>query len=228
MEFSTRAAELTTLLESRITNFYTNFQVDEIGRVVSVGDGIARVYGFFEIQAGEMVKFVSGVKGIALNLENENVGMVVFFFLILILVFVSLILIPQITYMIRETSTAASSSSSSSNSNKREKKRKDFFEKTRSMVLQKLLEYLERNGPRIKEEFPGATDEVEKSPFLGKLLREVLSDVGLQDSLLPDQDMDFLRKANRTLEKSLEDTDSNYKNFIYYSLAHILNGKRRP
>ncbi|KAJ0798557.1 putative H(+)-transporting two-sector ATPase (mitochondrion) [Helianthus annuus] len=45
MEFSPRAAELTTLLESRISNFYTNFQVDEIGRVVSVGDGIARVYG---------------------------------------------------------------------------------------------------------------------------------------------------------------------------------------
>ncbi|XP_057478171.1 ATP synthase subunit alpha, mitochondrial [Actinidia eriantha] len=67
-----------TLLESRITNFYTHFQVDEIGRVVSVGDGIARVYGLNEIQAGEMVEFASGVKGIALNLENENVGIVVF------------------------------------------------------------------------------------------------------------------------------------------------------
>nr|XP_043612600.1 ATP synthase subunit alpha, mitochondrial-like [Erigeron canadensis] len=78
MEFSPRAAELTTLLESRISNFYTNFQVDEIGRVVSVGDGIARVYGLNEIQAGEMVEFASGVKGIALNLENENVGIVVF------------------------------------------------------------------------------------------------------------------------------------------------------
>ncbi|EEF39790.1 hypothetical protein RCOM_0971700 [Ricinus communis] len=63
---------------SRITNYYTNFQVDEIGRVVSVGDGIARVYGLNEIQAGEMVEFASGVKGIALNLENENVGIVVF------------------------------------------------------------------------------------------------------------------------------------------------------
>ncbi|RAL39685.1 hypothetical protein DM860_003218 [Cuscuta australis] len=58
------------------SNFYTNFQVDEIGRVVSVGDGIARVYGLNEIQAGEMVEFASGVKGIALNLENENVGIV--------------------------------------------------------------------------------------------------------------------------------------------------------
>ncbi|MQL92970.1 hypothetical protein Taro_025597, partial [Colocasia esculenta] len=70
--------ELTTLLERRITNFYTHFQVDEIGRVVSVGDGIARVYGLNEIQAREMVEFASGVKGIALNLENENVGIVVF------------------------------------------------------------------------------------------------------------------------------------------------------
>ncbi|CAL0322977.1 unnamed protein product [Lupinus luteus] len=78
MELSVRAAELTTLLESRITNFYTNSKVDEIGRVVSVGDGIARVYGFNEIQAGEMVEFARSVKGIVLNLENENVGIVVF------------------------------------------------------------------------------------------------------------------------------------------------------
>ncbi|KAJ0764881.1 ATP synthase subunit alpha [Helianthus annuus] len=61
MEFSPRAAELTTLLESRISNFYTNFQVDEIGRLVSVGDGIARVYGLNEIQAREMVIFASGI-----------------------------------------------------------------------------------------------------------------------------------------------------------------------
>nr|YP_009731008.1 ATP synthase F1 subunit 1 [Epirixanthes elongata]QBB73141.1 ATP synthase F1 subunit 1 [Epirixanthes elongata] len=78
MGFSPRAAELMTLLESRMTNFYTNFQLDEIGRVVSVGDGIARVSGLNEILAGEMVEFASGVKGIALNLENENVGIVVF------------------------------------------------------------------------------------------------------------------------------------------------------
>ncbi len=53
-------------------------QVDEIGRVVLVGDGIARVYGLNKIQAGEMVEFASGVKGMALNLENENVGIVIF------------------------------------------------------------------------------------------------------------------------------------------------------
>nr|ULQ69041.1 ATP synthase F0 subunit 1 [Carex sp. SCSB-B-000526] len=78
MEFTPRAAELTNLLENRIINYYTDLKVDEIGRVVSVGDGIARVYGLNKIQAGEMVEFASGVKGIALNLENENVGIVVF------------------------------------------------------------------------------------------------------------------------------------------------------
>ncbi|KAJ4829165.1 hypothetical protein Tsubulata_007024 [Turnera subulata] len=78
MEFSPKAAEVITLLENRITNFYSNVKVDEIGRVISVGDGIACVYGLNEIQAGEMVEFASGVKGIALNLENENVGIVVF------------------------------------------------------------------------------------------------------------------------------------------------------
>jgi F-type H+-transporting ATPase subunit alpha len=71
-------AELSNLLQQRITNYYTKLQVDEIGRVVSVGDGIARVYGLNSIQAGEMVEFANGVKGMALNLENENVGIVVF------------------------------------------------------------------------------------------------------------------------------------------------------
>ncbi|TYK27987.1 ATPase subunit 1 [Cucumis melo var. makuwa] len=78
MDFSPRAAELTTFLEGRITNFKTSLKVDEMGRVLSVGDRIARVYGLKEIQAEEMVEFASGVKGIALNLENENVGIVVF------------------------------------------------------------------------------------------------------------------------------------------------------
>nr|BDG69782.1 ATPase subunit 1 [Cephalotaxus harringtonia var. wilsoniana] len=69
--------ELTTPSEKRITDYSTDLEVDEIGRVVPVGDGIARVYGLNEIQAGEMVEFASGVKGIALNPENENVGIVV-------------------------------------------------------------------------------------------------------------------------------------------------------
>ena len=126
MEFSVRAKELTTLLESRITNFYTNFQVDEIGRVVSVGDGIARVYGLNEIQAGEMVEFASGVKGIALNLENENVGIIV---TVLFFVFVSRILVgPVLSKMERphkkgplHTIPSASPSSSSNNNKKRKK-----------------------------------------------------------------------------------------------------------
>ena len=71
-------SELSYLLEQRITNYYTKLPVDEIGRVVSVGDGIARVYGLNKIQAGEMVEFSNGVKGMALNLENENVGIVIF------------------------------------------------------------------------------------------------------------------------------------------------------
>jgi F-type H+-transporting ATPase subunit alpha len=73
-----KGAELSYLLEQRITNYYSKLQVDEIGRVVSVGDGIARVYGLNKIQAGEMVEFANGVKGMALNLENDNVGIVVF------------------------------------------------------------------------------------------------------------------------------------------------------
>ncbi|GAB4848467.1 ATP synthase alpha chain mitochondrial precursor [Ancistrocladus abbreviatus] len=78
MELSPRVVQLTTLLESRITKIYMNFQVDEIGLVVSVGDGIARVYRLNKIHAREMVEFASSVKGIALNIENENVGIVVF------------------------------------------------------------------------------------------------------------------------------------------------------
>ena len=71
-------AELSSLLEQRISNYTQRLDVDEIGRVVSVGDGIARVYGLNNIQAGEMVEFSTGVKGMALNLESENVGIVVF------------------------------------------------------------------------------------------------------------------------------------------------------
>nr|QGN73916.1 ATP synthase F1 subunit alpha [prasinophyte sp. MBIC10622] len=75
---SISAGELSTLLEQKITNYYTQLNVDEIGRVLSIGDGIARVHGLNKIQAGEMVEFSSGVKGMALNLENDNVGVVCF------------------------------------------------------------------------------------------------------------------------------------------------------
>jgi proton translocating ATP synthase F1 alpha subunit len=75
---SLSAGEVSTLLEERISNYYTQLNVDEIGRVLSVGDGIARVYGLNKIQSGEMVEFASGVQGMALNLENDNVGVVCF------------------------------------------------------------------------------------------------------------------------------------------------------
>ena len=75
---SISAGELSTLLEQRISNYYTKLNVDEIGRVLSVGDGIARVYGLNKIQSGEMVEFANGMKGMALNLENDNVGVVCF------------------------------------------------------------------------------------------------------------------------------------------------------
>jgi proton translocating ATP synthase F1 alpha subunit len=73
------AAELSNLLEQKVSNYYVKLDVDEIGRVISVGDGIARVYGLQKIQAGEMVEFAAtGIKGMALNLENDNVGVVIF------------------------------------------------------------------------------------------------------------------------------------------------------
>lgn len=72
------AGELSKLLEQRISNYYAQLNVDEIGRILSVGDGIARVYGLNKIQSGEMVEFANGMKGMALNLENDNVGVVCF------------------------------------------------------------------------------------------------------------------------------------------------------
>jgi proton translocating ATP synthase F1 alpha subunit len=71
-------SEISVLLEQKISNSYSKINIDEIGRVLSVGDGIARVYGLNKIQAGEMVEFASGVRGMALNLENDNVGVVLF------------------------------------------------------------------------------------------------------------------------------------------------------
>ncbi len=72
------ASELSTILENRISNYYSDLNINEIGKVLSVSDGIARVYGLNKVQAGEMVEFDSGVKGMALNLENDNVGIVIF------------------------------------------------------------------------------------------------------------------------------------------------------
>jgi len=71
-------AELTKILSERIAKFSDAADVDEVGRVLSVGDGIARVYGLQNVKAGEMVQFASGLKGMALNLETDNVGVVIF------------------------------------------------------------------------------------------------------------------------------------------------------
>lgn len=71
-------AELTKILGDRIANFQDQQDVQEVGRVLSVGDGIARIYGLKGVKAGEMVEFSSGLKGMALNLETDNVGVVVF------------------------------------------------------------------------------------------------------------------------------------------------------
>jgi len=73
-----RAAEISAILKDQIKNFGTEAEVSEVGQVLSVGDGIARCYGLDNVQAGEMVEFESGVRGMALNLEADNVGVVVF------------------------------------------------------------------------------------------------------------------------------------------------------
>ncbi len=73
-----RAAEISAILKEQIRNFGQEAEVSEVGQVLSVGDGIARCYGLDNVQAGEMVEFESGVRGMALNLEVDNVGIVIF------------------------------------------------------------------------------------------------------------------------------------------------------
>ena len=73
-----RAAEISSILKDQIKNFGTETEVSEVGQVLSVGDGIARVYGLDNVQAGEMVEFPGGIRGMALNLETDNVGVVIF------------------------------------------------------------------------------------------------------------------------------------------------------
>ena len=73
-----RAAEISAILKDQIANFGQEAEVSEVGQVLSVGDGIARVYGLDNVQAGEMVEFPGGVRGMALNLEADNVGVVIF------------------------------------------------------------------------------------------------------------------------------------------------------
>ena len=73
-----QAAEISAILKDQIKNFGQDAEVAEVGRVLSVGDGIARVYGLDNVQAGEMVEFPGGIRGMALNLEADNVGVVIF------------------------------------------------------------------------------------------------------------------------------------------------------
>ncbi len=73
-----QAAEISAILKEQIKNFGQEAEVAEVGRVLSVGDGIARVYGLDNVQAGEMVEFPGGIMGMALNLESDNVGIVIF------------------------------------------------------------------------------------------------------------------------------------------------------
>ena len=75
---SIQAAEISAILKDQIKNFGAEAEVAEVGRVLSVGDGIARVYGLDNVQAGEMVEFPGGIRGMALNLETDNVGIVIF------------------------------------------------------------------------------------------------------------------------------------------------------
>src|ERR1700675_1842523 len=73
-----QAAEISAILKQQIKNFRAEAEVSEIGQVLSVGDGIARIHGLDKVQAGEMVEFPGGIKGMALNLETDNVGVVIF------------------------------------------------------------------------------------------------------------------------------------------------------
>ncbi|NIJ32626.1 F0F1 ATP synthase subunit alpha [Sphingomonas oligoaromativorans] len=73
-----RAAEISKVIRDQIANFGTEAEVSEVGQVLSVGDGIARIFGLDNVQAGEMVEFANGTQGMALNLEADNVGVVIF------------------------------------------------------------------------------------------------------------------------------------------------------
>ncbi len=73
-----RAAEISAILKDQIKNFGQEAEISEVGQVLSVGDGIARVYGLDNVQAGEMVEFPGGIRGMAMNLEADNVGVVIF------------------------------------------------------------------------------------------------------------------------------------------------------
>ena len=71
-------SEITKVIKDQIKNFGKDAEVSEVGQVLSVGDGIARIYGLDNVEAGEMVEFPGSIAGMALNLERDNVGVVIF------------------------------------------------------------------------------------------------------------------------------------------------------
>ena len=71
-------SEISKILKEEIKNFGSDSEITEVGQVLSIGDGIARIYGLDNVQAGEMVMFDDGTRGMALNLEDDNVGVVLF------------------------------------------------------------------------------------------------------------------------------------------------------
>ena len=73
-----KIGEYSNILKSTIENYHTSAEFEGVGEVIKVGDGIAKVYGLDHVQAGELVEFESGVKGMALNLETDSVGIVLF------------------------------------------------------------------------------------------------------------------------------------------------------
>ncbi len=77
MSTKLHADEISSLIKERIENFEIKVDINEVGKVVSIGDGIAKAYGLSNVMAGEMVEFENGVKGMVLNLEESSVGIVV-------------------------------------------------------------------------------------------------------------------------------------------------------
>ena len=75
---SVLASEISSIIKEKIAKTDVGIDVSEVGRVLSVGDGIARIYGLDKVQANELVEFENGIKGMALNLEEDNVGVVIF------------------------------------------------------------------------------------------------------------------------------------------------------
>ncbi|MCX2839916.1 F0F1 ATP synthase subunit alpha, partial [Salinimicrobium sp. MT39] len=74
---SIKAEEISALIKKQIENYQSEIQVSEVGTVISVGDGIARVHGLDNVMAGELVEFSNGVMGMAQNLEENNVGIII-------------------------------------------------------------------------------------------------------------------------------------------------------